>query len=158
MADARATIAAEQAVWLAALQSGGASLDAGTGSFPVLAALLAAKRWRGVQGAFPATTAALGAAAADWFRRYATACPAPPPAGAVADGAGFVTWLLEQDVAPRGARRELVAMRLRWSWRGPLLRPRRGVRLALCWRGSCPVLGLALPFSWGSLVVGDRAP
>ena len=158
MADARAAIAAEQARWLAALQGESASLDAGGDSFPVLAALLAAKRWRGVQGALPATTAALGANAADWFRRYATACPAPPPAGAVADGAGFVAWLLEHRAAPRGARRELVALRLRWSWRGPLLRPRRGVRLALCWRGSWPVWGIALPFSWGSLVVGDRAP
>lgn len=157
MADARAAIAAEQARWLAALQGESATLDAVAGSSPVLAALLAAKRWRGVQGAFPATTAALGQTAVDWFRRYTTACSAPPPAGAVADGAGFIAWLMEQGAAPRGARRELVAMQLRWSWRGPLLRPRRGVRLALCWRGGWPVWGIALPFSWGSLVIGDRA-
>lgn len=157
MADARVAIAAEQARWLAALQGVGPGGEAGVGSFPVLAALLAAKRWRGVQGAFPATTAALGEAAADWFRRYSTACSAPPPAGAVADGAGFVVWLLEQGAAPQGARRELVALQLRWSWRGPLLRPRRGVRLVLCWPAGWPVLGIALPFSCGSLVIGDCA-
>ena len=157
MADARVAIAAEQARWLAALQGVGPG-EAGVGSFPVLAALLAAKRWRGVLGAFPATTAGLGHTAADWFRRYATACSAPPPAGPVADGARFVAWLVEQGAAPRGARRELVAMRLRWSWRGPLLRPRGGVRLAVCWRAGWPVFGIALPFSWGSLVFGDRAP
>ena len=64
MGDARAAIAAEQALWLAALQNGDAPVDAGPGSCPVLAALLAAKGWRGVQGASPATTAALGAVGA----------------------------------------------------------------------------------------------
>jgi hypothetical protein len=156
MTDAHTLLAAQQRGVLAALH-GDAPPPAGgdVARFRVLANVLAEKRRRTVFANWPATTAALGSAAAARFHAFASEHRSPLEPRA--DGAAFVAWLAARGEAPRAAYRELVTHRLCWSHRRGITRRRRGLRLVLSWRGNLGAwLGLGLPFGLGDFVFGTR--
>jgi len=148
-AEARARLAAQQAVLVTALMSRG-ELPADFDAVRVRAAAtsLARKRARATARAWPGLARDLGVRLGGLFAAYAKAATLPRKGGPLADGRAFASWLAARGELPEPGRLQALAVDLRYASNPGGLALRRGPTCRAAWLHQSRRLIVAVRLPW----------
>ena len=148
-AEARAQLAAQQAVLVRALMARGElPPDFDVVRLRAAAASLARKRARAMARAWPGLARALGRRFDGLFAAYAEAATLPRQGGPLADGRAFAHWLAARGELPQSGRLQALAVDLRYIGSPDGLGVRRGPACKAAWLHQSRRLIVAVWLPW----------